>query len=87
MKVCDKCKKELPFDFMQSPEPYFVIYKWSNMKNINIDLCPSCCKKLDKWLKNDLQNGICTSKNKDNPIMKCVYCKTLEEIEDEQSFN
>lgn len=53
MKVCDKCKKELPLDFMQSPEPYFVIYKWNNMKNINIDLCASCCKKLDKWLKNE----------------------------------
>lgn len=53
MKVCDKCKKELQPDFMQSPEPYFVICKWSNMKNINVDLCPSCCKKLDKWLKNE----------------------------------
>ena len=53
MKVCDKCKKELQPDFMQSPDPYFVICKWSCMKNINIDLCPSCCKKLDKWLKNE----------------------------------
>jgi len=53
MKVCDKCKKELPPNFMQTPDPYFIIYKWSNMTNINIDLCPSCCKKLDKWLKNE----------------------------------
>lgn len=69
MKVCDKCKKELQPDFMQSPEPYFVIYKWSNMKNINIDLCPSCCKKLDKWLKNEsyhcVYNKDCTYRVKE----------------------
>ena len=85
MKVCDKCKKELPPspDFMQTPSPYFLIYRYNYGINVEINLCASCCKKFDKWLKNDLQIGICTSKNRDNPIMRCVYCKTLEEIEDE----
>lgn len=53
MKICDKCKNPLPPDYMQTPNPYFVILKWNNKINTEIDLCPSCCKKLDKWLKNE----------------------------------
>ena len=53
MKICDRCKKELPPDFAQTPDPYFVIYKYSAMTSITIDLCSSCSKKLDKWLKNE----------------------------------
>ena len=58
MKICDKCKKELPPDFMQTPSPYFVIHKWNNTINTEINLCSSCCKKLDKWLKNEFYHCV-----------------------------
>ena len=71
MKICDKCKKELPPspDFMQTPSPYFVIYKYENGINIEINLCASCSKKLDKWLKEEsyhcVYNKECTYRVKE----------------------
>ena len=53
MKVCDKCKKELPPDFMQIPSPCFVIHRYENGIIAEINLCASCCKKFNKWLKEE----------------------------------
>jgi len=71
MKICDKCKKELPPspDFVQTPSPYFLIYKYANGVNIEISLCSSCCKKFDKWLKEEpyhcVYNKECTYRVKE----------------------
>ena len=69
MKICDKCKKELPPGFMQTPSPYFVIYKYENGINIEINLCASCCKKFNKWLNEEsyhcVYNKECTYRVKE----------------------
>ena len=57
MRVCDKCNGPLPPDYMQMQYPIFYIQKIAKEGFFKtpeqIDLCPSCCKKLDKWLKNE----------------------------------
>lgn len=71
MKICDKCKKELPStpDFMQTPSPYFLIYRYENGINIEVSLCASCCKKFNKWLKEEsyhcVYNKDCTYRVKE----------------------
>ena len=52
MKVCDRCEEKLPPDFMQIPNPCFLIYKYKNGINTEISLCASCSKELNNWLNN-----------------------------------
>ncbi len=60
MKVCDKCRKEIPNEIMQTPLPSFYIKKMvTNMLNdIEINLCASCSKKFEEWLKFNDKNNI-----------------------------
>ena len=75
MKICDKCKKELPPDYAQIQFPYFYITKavFTFPYDEKIDLCPSCSKKLDKWLKEEPYYCIYDK--------KCVYrVKEIEKV-------
>lgn len=53
MKICDKCRKELPPDYVQIQYPAFYIRKMTQNSVITgeeINLCHSCSKAFEKWL-------------------------------------
>lgn len=57
MKICDRCGQPLPPDFMQLQLPYFYITKSIDLLGSNqIELCHSCSKEFDKWLKTNKNN-------------------------------
>lgn len=71
MKICDKCRKELPPDYMQIQYPAFYIRKiteYSTITGEEINLCHSCSKAFEKWLSGSVYvcsyNKPCTYQEK-----------------------